>query len=90
MPSGDDEFWERLKRQLSAAGPVTLTESLLPKSNGHGFTKSEVTKVASFIVDVSDGDPAKAIAYAERFEKTTHDRLFGRAVRVAVKKKLNA
>lgn len=90
MPSGNDEFWERLKKQLSAAGRITLTETLLPRPNNLGFTKSEVKKVAGFIVDVCDGDPEKATAYAERFARTTDDRLFGRAVLVAVAKKLTA
>ena len=93
MPSGEDEVWDRLKRQLEAAVRVTLAESLLPKSNHSqvrdGFTNAQVRKLAAFIVDVCNGDASKALAYAKRFEKTTEDRLFGRAVRVAVEKKLN-
>lgn len=95
MPSNDanDEAWDRLRRQLEAAGRVTLAESLLPKSNHEpireGFTNAQVRKVATFIVDVCDGDARKAVAYVRRFEKTTEDKLFGRAVRIAVEKKLN-
>ncbi|MGB3417885.1 MAG: hypothetical protein WBA36_14515 [Mesorhizobium sp.] len=97
MPSNDanDKVWDRLRRQLEAAGCVTLAESLLPKSNHggkvrEGFTKAEVTKIASFIMDACGGDTPKALAYAKRFEKSSEDRLFGRVVRVAVEKKLNA
>ncbi len=94
MFSGDDEVWKRLKRQLDAAGRVTLTERLLPEADygsvRDGFTKAEVAKVASFILDVCAGDSRKAIAYAKRFEKSSEDRLFGRVVRIAVEKKLNA
>ncbi|MFC3206339.1 hypothetical protein [Aquamicrobium soli] len=96
MPSNDvnDEVWDRLRRQLETAGRVTLAESLLPKSDHgkvrEGFTKAEITKIASFIMDACDGDTPKALAYAKRFEKSSEDRLFGRVVRVAVEKKLNA
>jgi hypothetical protein len=94
MTASTIDPWERLKGQLGAVGRNTRAESLSSKfdhDNGrHGFTRCHVDKVSTFIFDVCGGEPTKAIAYAERFEKRTEDRIFARAVRVAVEKKLKA
>jgi hypothetical protein len=94
MSSSNNDLWERLKGQLGAAARVPFAESRISKNDhgkvSHGFTRCQVNKVSAFIFDVCGGDSTRAIAYAERFEKTTDDRIFARAVRVAVEKKLKA
>lgn len=93
MPSDDSNWWDELRRQLLAAQDVAWAEPLLPK-RAHdgmhcgGFSKQEVVHVARFVVDVCCGDTAKTMAYVGRFERAADDRMFARAVHVAVEARL--
>jgi len=86
MPT-DPEIWEKLKARLSGLSSTMArpaTDKLAPKQTG--FSASEVRKIARFIVDVHDGDATAAATYAEKFSQTCSDRMFGRAVVVAVER----
>ena len=82
-----------MRVQLLAAQDVARAEPLLPKRAPDGmrcggFSKQEVVHVARFVVDVCRGDPAMTMAYIGRFERVADDRMFARAVHVAVEARL--
>lgn len=93
MPSDDGDLWGELRVQLLAAQDITRAEPVLPKrtcggAGPGGFSGQEVARVARFVVDLYSGDPVKTLAYVKRFEKTAEDRVFARAVHVAVEARL--
>ena len=48
----------------------------------------DVARIARFFVDVSDGDRKKATCLARRLSRESGDRIFARAVSVAVERYL--
>lgn len=91
--STDSEQWVALRERLSAVSLVAGTEPLCVNSDRSeerptAFEALDVTRVARFFVDVSDGDRKKATDLARRFSRKTADRIFARAVAVAVERYL--
>jgi hypothetical protein len=93
MSTTDSEQWVALRRRLAAVPLVAGTEPLRVDSDRSeglpaGVEALDVKRVARFFVDVSDGDRKKATALARRFSRKTTDRIFARAVVVAVERYL--
>jgi hypothetical protein len=92
--STDSERWVALRERLSAVPVIARTKPLSVHSNGReglsneAFSALDVKRVARFFVDVADGDRAKAAELARRFGRKTTDRIFARAVIVAVERYL--
>jgi hypothetical protein len=91
--STDSKHWVALRDRLSAVPLVAGSKSLCVDSNRSeelpaAFEALDVKRVARFLVDVSDGDRKKATDLARRFSRKTTDRIFARAVTVAVERYL--
>lgn len=93
MSTTDSEQWVALRKRLSAVPLVTGPKPLCVDSDRSeelktGFDALDVKRIARFLVDVSDGDRKKATDLARRFSRKTTDRIFARAVVVAVERYL--
>ena len=91
LMSTDAEQWGVLKKRLSAVPLVTRPEPYVQASQQSdvGFGAVDVKRIARFIVDVYEGDRKKSLDLAARFQRDATDRIFGRAVAVAVHQHLN-
>jgi hypothetical protein len=92
--STNAEQWVALRKRLSAVPVIAGTEPLRVDSDGskelsaEEFGALDAKRVARFFVDVSDGDWKKATDLVRRFSRKTTDRIFARAVAVAVERSL--
>jgi hypothetical protein len=91
--STDSEQWVELRKRLSEAPVGALSGPVHVYSHRHknspGSVKAlDVARISRFFVDVSDGDRKKATCLARRFSRESGDRIFARAVSVAVERYL--
>jgi hypothetical protein len=92
--STDSEQWVALRERLSAVSLVAGSKPLCVNSDriegpaAEEFGALDVKRVARFFMDVADGDRKKANDLARRFSRKTTDRIFARAVIVAVERYL--
>jgi len=92
MPT-DAERWVALRKRLSAVSLIPLSKPLCVDADRSeeptlAFEALDVKRIARFFVDVADGDRNKATDLARRFSRKTTDRIFARAVIVAVERYL--